>query len=97
MAAHDCSTPLFFSLESQTESLDGRAAGIGPASLLSRLGHSPSRKRNPKVHTPICLCRDSVCLYVGVHIFVCVPPIRSRRRKMRWGRGGRPVGHVWRM
>ncbi|KAK6314998.1 hypothetical protein J4Q44_G00145270 [Coregonus suidteri] len=34
--------------ESQTESLDGRAAMIGPASLLSRLGHSPSRKRNPK-------------------------------------------------
>ncbi|XP_029616701.1 protein-methionine sulfoxide oxidase mical3a isoform X2 [Salmo trutta] len=34
--------------ESQTESLDGRAAVIGPASLLSRLGHSPSRKRNPK-------------------------------------------------
>ncbi|XP_029485958.2 protein-methionine sulfoxide oxidase mical3b-like isoform X2 [Oncorhynchus nerka] len=34
--------------ESQTESPDGRAAVIGPASLLSRLGHSPSRKRNPK-------------------------------------------------
>ncbi|XP_020307675.2 protein-methionine sulfoxide oxidase mical3a isoform X3 [Oncorhynchus kisutch] len=34
--------------ESQTESTDGRAAVIGPASLLSRLGHSPSRKRNPK-------------------------------------------------
>ncbi|XP_041713785.2 protein-methionine sulfoxide oxidase mical3b-like [Coregonus clupeaformis] len=34
--------------ESQTESLDGRAAMISPASLLSRLGHSPSRKRNPK-------------------------------------------------
>ncbi|XP_070996953.1 protein-methionine sulfoxide oxidase mical3b-like isoform X4 [Oncorhynchus clarkii lewisi] len=34
--------------ESQTESPDGRAAVIGPASLLSRLGQSPSRKRNPK-------------------------------------------------
>ncbi|XP_029597924.1 protein-methionine sulfoxide oxidase mical3a [Salmo trutta] len=34
--------------ESQTESPDGRAAVISPASLLSRLGHSPSRKRNPK-------------------------------------------------
>lgn len=66
MAAHDCSSPLFFSVESQTESPDGRAAVIGPASLLSRLGHSPSRKRNPKVHTPICLRRDSVCLCVGV-------------------------------
>ncbi|XP_010885225.2 protein-methionine sulfoxide oxidase mical3b isoform X4 [Esox lucius] len=35
--------------ESQTEAVpEGRAALIGPASLLNRLGHSPSRKRNPK-------------------------------------------------
>ncbi|KAJ8006469.1 hypothetical protein DPEC_G00107580 [Dallia pectoralis] len=35
--------------ESQTEVVpEGRSALIGPASLLSRLGHSPSRKRNPK-------------------------------------------------
>ncbi|KAL0962679.1 hypothetical protein UPYG_G00343890 [Umbra pygmaea] len=33
---------------SETEVPDGRAARIGPASLLNRLGHSPSRKRNPK-------------------------------------------------
>ncbi|CAL8323403.1 unnamed protein product [Lota lota] len=33
---------------SLSQSSDCRAALIAPASLLSRLGHSPSRKRNPK-------------------------------------------------
>lgn len=37
-------------------SADLRSALITPASLLSRLGLSPSRKRNPKV--PAALCSD---------------------------------------
>lgn len=77
---------------SLSQSADVRLALITPASLLSRLGHNLSRKRNPKVPAaePVGFYMTIYTVYSSLFTFVLL----HSSTKTLWVKGGRPVNCV---